>query len=166
MDCADKRRGNPTVHIKWDSNTAILSGDAMAFAFGFYINKRRLGYSIFGVMLCAYLIGVVININQESTGNPRISAMGITQHQGTTEGKEVRFGSAATALWSVSTTATSNGSINGMHDSMIAGVGKTCRMLRDAKDLFGNGIDVQIGYIETHGRAETEKLLKGLPVIP
>jgi len=49
---------------------------------------------------------------------------------------------------------------------MIAGVGKTCRMLRDAKDLFRNGIDVQIGYIETHGRAETEKLLKGLPIIP
>ncbi len=91
---------------------------AMALAFGFYINKRRLGYSIFGVMLCAYLIGVVVNINQETSGNPRISAMGITQHQGATEGKEVRFGSAATALWSVSTTATSNGSINGMHDSM------------------------------------------------
>lgn len=91
---------------------------AMALAFGFYIKKKKLGYSIFGVMLCAYLIGVVINVNQETTGNPRISAMGIAQHQGTTEGKEVRFGSAATALWSVSTTATSNGSINGMHDSM------------------------------------------------
>ena len=49
---------------------------------------------------------------------------------------------------------------------MIAGVGKTCRMLNDARDMLKNGIDVQIGYIETHGRADTEKLLKGLPVIP
>ena len=39
---------------------------------------------------------------------------------------------------------------------MIAGVGKTCRMLNDARDMLKNGIDVQIGYIETHGRADTE----------
>jgi two-component system sensor histidine kinase KdpD len=49
---------------------------------------------------------------------------------------------------------------------MIAGVGKTCRMLRDAKDMLKNGIDVQIGYIETHGRADTERLLQGIPAIP
>ena len=49
---------------------------------------------------------------------------------------------------------------------MIAGVGKTCRMLRDARDMLKSGIDVQIGLVETHGRADTEKLLKGLPVIP
>ena len=49
---------------------------------------------------------------------------------------------------------------------MIAGVGKTCRMLIDARDMLDNGIDVQIGYIETHGRAGTDALLKGIPVIP
>lgn len=49
---------------------------------------------------------------------------------------------------------------------MIAGVGKTCRMLRDAHDLMRSGIDVQIGYVETHGRKETEELLEGLPMIP
>lgn len=49
---------------------------------------------------------------------------------------------------------------------MIAGVGKTCRMLHDAKDLLRGGIDVQIGFVETHGRVDTEKLLKGLPIIP
>jgi len=49
---------------------------------------------------------------------------------------------------------------------MIAGVGKTCRMLQDARDMLRNGIDVQIGCIETHGRPDTERLLKGLPVIP
>ena len=49
---------------------------------------------------------------------------------------------------------------------MIAGVGKTYRMLQEAAELLENGIDAQIGYIETHGRAGTEALLQGLPVIP
>jgi len=49
---------------------------------------------------------------------------------------------------------------------MIAGVGKTYRMLLEAHDLLKSGVDVQIGYIEAHGRAETEALIEGLPVIP
>lgn len=49
---------------------------------------------------------------------------------------------------------------------MIAGVGKSYRMLQEAHDLLDNGVNVQIGYIETHGRAGTETLLDGLPVIP
>ena len=48
---------------------------------------------------------------------------------------------------------------------MIAGVGKTYRMLLEAHDLLKSGVDVQIGYIEAHGRAETEALIEGLPVI-
>ena len=48
---------------------------------------------------------------------------------------------------------------------MIAGVGKTYRMLQEAHSLLESGIDVQIGYVETHGRAETEALIEGLPVI-
>ncbi len=49
---------------------------------------------------------------------------------------------------------------------MSAGVGKTFRMLQEAHALLRNGIDVKIGYVETHGRAETAALLDGLPVIP
>lgn len=49
---------------------------------------------------------------------------------------------------------------------LAAGVGKTYRMLQEAHQLTGYGVDVAIGYIETHGRAETEKQLAGLPVIP
>ena len=83
---------------------------AMVFAFGFYLKRKKLAYSIFGVMLFAYLAGVWINVSQETGGNPRIDAMGIAQDNGAMEGKEVRLGSAATALWSVTTTVTSNGS--------------------------------------------------------
>lgn len=49
---------------------------------------------------------------------------------------------------------------------MSAGVGKTYRMLQEAQTLMRNGIDVKIGYIETHNRKETHALLDGLPVIP
>lgn len=49
---------------------------------------------------------------------------------------------------------------------MSAGVGKTYRMLQEAHTLLKNGIDVKIGYIETHNRKETHELLAGLPIIP
>lgn len=49
---------------------------------------------------------------------------------------------------------------------MSAGVGKTYRMLQEAHALLKNGIDIQIGYIETHNRAETHALLEGVPLIP
>lgn len=49
---------------------------------------------------------------------------------------------------------------------LAAGVGKTYRMLQDARQLIANGIDVVIGYAETHGRKDTMELMHGLPVIP
>lgn len=49
---------------------------------------------------------------------------------------------------------------------MSAGVGKTYRMLQEAHDLLGKGVNIQVGYIETHMRADTHALLEGLPVIP
>ncbi len=49
---------------------------------------------------------------------------------------------------------------------MSAGVGKTYRMLQEAQALLRNGVDVKIGYIETHKRRETHDLLEGLPVLP
>ncbi len=49
---------------------------------------------------------------------------------------------------------------------MIAGVGKTIRMLKEGRALLNSGIDVKIGYVETHNRAETYKFSEGLPIIP
>jgi two-component system sensor histidine kinase KdpD len=49
---------------------------------------------------------------------------------------------------------------------MSAGVGKTYRMLQEAQTLLRNGVDVKVGYVETHGRKETEVQLQGLPVLP
>ncbi|MDP4284358.1 MAG: sensor protein KdpD [Bacteroidota bacterium] len=49
---------------------------------------------------------------------------------------------------------------------MSAGVGKTYRMLQEAHALLRNGIDIKVGYIETHNRIETQALLEGLPIVP
>ena len=92
---------------------------SMALAFGFYTRRRKLGYSIYGVMLVAFLIGVLINVSQEMGGNPRIDELGIAQENGSMEGKEIRIGAGGTGLWSIVTTVTSNGSVNGMHDSTM-----------------------------------------------
>lgn len=97
----------------------LLIPMAMVFAFGFYLKRKKLALVIFGVMLFAYLAGVGVNTYQESQGNPRIAALGIDQRGGAMEGKEVRLGAVGTALWSVTTTVTSNGSVNGMHDSTM-----------------------------------------------
>ncbi|MEG1723641.1 MAG: potassium-transporting ATPase subunit KdpA [Bacteroidales bacterium] len=97
----------------------LLIPMALVFAFGFYLQRKRLGYTIFGVMFFAFIVGVGINVYQEMNGNPRIDKLGISQLHGAMEGKEVRLGAAATGLWSVATTTSSNGSVNGMHDSMM-----------------------------------------------
>ena len=90
---------------------------ALVFAFGFYLNKKKLAWILFGVMTLVFLTFVTNTINFELSGNPEIAKLGIQQQMGSMEGKEVRFGAAASALWGVSTTSTSNGSVNSMHDS-------------------------------------------------
>ena len=90
---------------------------AMAFAFGFYTRRRRLAAWIFAVMLFAYIAGVVFSVWQETGGSRQIDRMGIAQELGSMEGKEIRIGSAASAMWGMTTTVTSNGSVDSMHDS-------------------------------------------------
>lgn len=96
----------------------LLIPIALVFALGFYLNKRKLATMVFGVMTFLFVIFCAINIYYESKGNPAIDKMGVAQNFGSMEGKEVRLGAPATAYWSVATTSTSNGSVNGMHDSL------------------------------------------------
>ena len=90
---------------------------AMAWCFGFYIRRKKLAGCIFGVMLVAFTVGIFVSVPQEMGGNPHIDEMGIAQDLGSMEGKEIRIGSAASAMWGMVTTVTSNGSVNSMHDS-------------------------------------------------
>ena len=97
----------------------VLISMASIFALGFYLNKKRFAYVIFGVMSLFFVLFCINNLYFEMKGNPEIGRMGIDQQIGSMEGKEVRFGAASTAYWSVITTSTSNGSVNGMHDSLM-----------------------------------------------
>lgn len=92
---------------------------AMIFAFGYFIRRKKFSWMIFGVMTVGFLLLAVPNINMEMNGNPAISAMGIDNSLGATEGKEIRFGAAATGFWSIVTTVISTGSVNAMHDSTM-----------------------------------------------
>lgn len=91
---------------------------AMVWVLGLMVGRRRLAIVVFATMLALYLPLVVFAIAQEAGGNPAIAALGVNQSTGSMEGKEVRFGTGLSALWAVTTTATSNGSVNSMHDSM------------------------------------------------
>lgn len=73
---------------------------------------------IFGVMTLGFLLLLSTSVYFEMQGNPALTKMGIHQSLGSMEGKEIRFGAAASAFWGITTTTTSNGSVNAMHDSM------------------------------------------------
>lgn len=91
---------------------------AMIFALGYVLKRKKLAWTIFGVMTIGFLLLVIPTVINEMNGNPAITKMGIAQPMGSMEGKEVRFGSAASAYWAINTTVTSNGSVNAMHDSL------------------------------------------------
>lgn len=90
---------------------------AMVFALGFYLNRRKLSWMIFGVMTLGFLLLSLPSIYSEMQPAPIAQQLGIDGSAGNMEGKEMRLGTAASAFWGISTTATSNGSVNSMHDS-------------------------------------------------
>jgi K+-transporting ATPase ATPase A chain len=117
---------------------------AMVWALGYIVGRRRLAVVVFAVMLALYVPLVAFAVSQEAAGNPAIARMGVDQSTGSMEGKEVRFGTALTALWAVSTTATSNGSVNGMHDSLTPLGGLMPMLAMWLNNIFGG---VGVGFI-------------------
>ncbi|MDR6781738.1 K+-transporting ATPase ATPase A chain [Pedobacter africanus] len=92
---------------------------AMVIAFGYFIRRKKLAWTIFGVMTIGMLLLLIPTISSELGGNPALAKMGISQTNGAMEGKEVRFGPALSAYWSTVTTIISTGSVNSMHDSTM-----------------------------------------------
>jgi K+-transporting ATPase ATPase A chain len=114
---------------------------AMIFALGFILKRNKLSWTIYSVMTLGFLILLIPTVISEMNGNPAISHMGISQNMGSMEGKEVRFGAAASANWATYTTVTSNGSVNAMHDSMTPIVGMTT-LLGMMINCFYGGVGV------------------------
>ena len=96
----------------------LLIPFALTYAFGRLAGNQRQGWAIFAAMFALWLGSAAIATWFEVDGNPRVDAAAANM-----EGKEVRFGAPASALFAASTTATSSGAVNSAHDSFTPGGG-------------------------------------------
>jgi K+-transporting ATPase ATPase A chain len=124
-----------------ESISIFLIPIALVFALGYVLKRKKLAWTVYGVMTLGFMLLLIPSVISEMNGNPAITEMGISQHMGSMEGKEVRFGSAASANWATYTTCTSNGSVNAMHDSMTPVTGATT-LLGMMVNCFYGGVGV------------------------
>ncbi|MGB8584465.1 MAG: potassium-transporting ATPase subunit KdpA [Pseudolabrys sp.] len=110
---------NPTALSNFLQIISIFAiGAALTNVFGRMVGDQRQGWAILAVMGVLFIAGVTLAYWAEAHGNDILNAMGLSG--GNMEGKEVRFGIAASALFAVITTAASCGAVNAMHDSFTA----------------------------------------------
>ncbi|MBB1089884.1 potassium-transporting ATPase subunit KdpA [Rhodopseudomonas palustris] len=110
---------NPTALTNFIHMFAILLlGAGLTNVFGRMVGNQRQGWAIFGAMGVLFIAGITVAYWAEASGTSGLSSLGLTG--GNMEGKEVRFGIAASALFAVVTTAASCGAVNSMHDSFTA----------------------------------------------
>lgn len=98
----------------------LVTPFATALAFGRAALDFRQGRAIAVTMGIVLVAGVLVAYWAESAGNPTLTSIGVDPAPGNMEGKEVRFGVATSALFAASTTGTSCGAVNSMHDSFMA----------------------------------------------
>jgi potassium-transporting ATPase potassium-binding subunit len=110
---------NPTALSNFVEMISIFAiGAALTNVFGRMVGNQRQGWAILAVMGILFIAAVTVCYAAEAHGNDILNAMGLTG--GNMEGKEVRFGIVASALFAVITTAASCGAVNAMHDSFTA----------------------------------------------
>ncbi|HEY1606325.1 MAG TPA: potassium-transporting ATPase subunit KdpA [Allosphingosinicella sp.] len=110
---------NPTAWTDFLEMLSIFAiGAGLTWTFGKAVGNTKQGWAIFAAMLILFLAGTTIAYWQEAAGNPNLHALGLTG--GNMEGKEVRFGIAASSLFATVTTDASCGAVNAMHDSFTA----------------------------------------------
>jgi K+-transporting ATPase ATPase A chain len=97
----------------------LLLPMAFVFFIGYYLNRKKFAWMLFGVMTAGLLLLTVPIVKQEAGGNPKISAMGIEQVKGNMEGKEVRFGVNYSAFYCAENVAIPAGTVASVHDSYM-----------------------------------------------
>ncbi|MGD1912939.1 MAG: potassium-transporting ATPase subunit KdpA [Rivularia sp. (in: cyanobacteria)] len=118
---------------------------AMVFVYGAFSNNIKQAWRLFWMIFIIFLVLVWITAGGESQGNPLVNFnLGFSQPN--LEGKEIRFGWAQTALWAVITTATMNGAVNGMHDSLMP-AGGFSTLLNMFLNIIWGGIGTGIVYL-------------------
>lgn len=111
---------NPTALANFVQILLIFAiGAALTNVFGRMVGDERQGWAILGAMALLFLAGVALCYWAEAGTSPAMAAFGIDPAAGNMEGKEVRFGVAASALFATVTTAASCGAVNAMHDSFM-----------------------------------------------
>jgi K+-transporting ATPase ATPase A chain len=115
---------NPTALSNLLEMLAMLIIPAgLTYTFGRLVGDTRQGWAVLAAMGVLFIVLLQVTVSSEQQGNPRIAQLGVDQAAGpmqpggNMEGKEARFGVAASALFATITTATSCGAVNGMHDS-------------------------------------------------
>jgi K+-transporting ATPase ATPase A chain len=109
---------NPSALVNLVQMVSIfVLGAGLTLTFGKAVGNVRQGWALLAAMTILFLLGVTVTYWAEAAGNPIHQALGVVG--GNMEGKEVRFGIAATALFAVVTTAASCGAVIGMHDSFM-----------------------------------------------
>ncbi len=110
---------NPTALANLVQMVTIFAlGAAMTNVFGRMVGDERQGWAILAAMGVLFLAGVAVTYASEAAGSPVLNGLGFSA--GNMEGKEIRFGIVASALFAVVTTAASCGAVNAMHDSFTA----------------------------------------------
>lgn len=127
-----------------ENGCILLIPIAMVFALGYVLKRKRFAWMVFGVMTVGFVLLLIPAVTQEMHGNPAIAKMGIAQPLGSMEGKEVRFGPAASAYWAITTTVTSNGSVNAMHDSLTPLSGMAAMLGMMVNSFYGG---VGVGFL-------------------
>jgi potassium-transporting ATPase potassium-binding subunit len=108
---------NPTGLSNLLENFALLLiPTALVFSFGIMVGNRRQGRALLAAMLLLFALGLGVSLWAELSGSPLLAEAGVSAGANL-EGKEVRFGIPASALFAESTTATSTGAVNSSHDS-------------------------------------------------
>ncbi|WP_457325997.1 potassium-transporting ATPase subunit KdpA, partial [Roseateles sp. P5_E11] len=119
---------------------------ALCFVLGRQVGDMRQGWALLGAMTAMFVVAVVIATSAEQAGNPHLAALGVdsaqtaTQSGGNMEGKEVRFGIAASSLFAVITTAASCGAVNAMHDSFTPLGGAVPMVLMQLGEVVFGGV--------------------------
>ena len=118
----------------------LLIPTAFAYSFGVMIGDRRQGWVLIIAMAAIFIPLLTMAVVNEQKANLHFDTNIIDVSAGNMEGKEVRFGVASSALWAAATTATSNGSVNSMHDSYTALGGLVPLMLMQFGEVIFGGV--------------------------
>jgi potassium-transporting ATPase potassium-binding subunit len=120
------------------SELAIPFG--MAVMFGFIVKDRRQGFALFWTMGILMVVAILACYAAEAPGNPLLTHLGVDPSMGNMEGKEVRFGTAMSSMFAVTTTATSTGAVNAMHDSFTPLGGMVPMFLIQLGEIIPGGV--------------------------